>query len=118
MALASAFVAAIASTNERAHQFAASLEQPNVNLQNQLIDDAKLNNSRTFVPPSAWHVVTKQSPSLTDYLLFRRYCDVTFTTSERIGNSFSSFNCTNSYVIGLFDIRLVESNDEWAMTVH
>ena len=110
-------VAACVSLSERARIFTDGLKTPDIDTQKQLMVDAELHNSRSFVTSSPLHNVAIENRTMTDYLLFRQYCKVTFTTSEQNGGSFSSFNCTSRYSVGLFSTGIVDSNDRWVMTV-
>ena len=85
-------VAACVSLSERARIFTDGLKTPDIDTQKQLMVDAELHNSRSFVTSSPLHNVAIENRTMTDYLLFRQYCKVTFTTSEQNGGSFSSFN--------------------------
>jgi len=117
-AVISIVLAASVALRERTNKFAGSFRQPEKVAQKQLMVDAKLENTRLFFTNSAWHKIVIEDRSIVDCLLFRKYCKVTFTTSEEGNGSWcSSFNCTNTYKIDLFGIDLIDSNDRWVMTV-
>jgi len=115
MALISILFAISASVSVRTDQFFKRMIQPDENTRQQLVTDAKLPTHSNSSSDTLR--IRIEEPTILDYVLFRRNCQVTFTASTTSGRQTSSSKCTNTYRINLTGTHLIDTKNEWLMSV-
>ena len=117
-AVIAAFLAANLHVTNQSRRYCSKIIAQDEQIIAALMTDAGVEGRRRFLGrlPGDRPAAQVARPSLLDYLLARRRCNIEFNTVERHGNSFSSYSHQHRYSFSLFNRKFEDASESWRWT--